>query len=300
MWSCCRRHSKYENLTLEDQEKSIYECLRKARAARATAAALEDHLKQKRAISDETAKLKEIESNKEAARFSVEAFDKLSDDLEQELKDEKKAEKKFDDADKTAKEEKKNLEAARVRLALILRYRRKEEEHKKRWDWRESKSPWVWLSAILWPFYLLPMLLFFLALALVFWFPWAFCRSIRPHDPTKVDKYGDLVHQDFDPNLSLEDRRKVGRDVCSRIGRGPESVESGSGFGLQLRTFFWRRTWEMYQLLRELWVMLDRQGLQILGVTSGAIVIVWQLEMMVHDYRNSAVSGLVLAILRPA
>ena len=56
--------------------------------------------------------------------------------------------------------------------------------------------------------------------------------------------------------------------------------------------FFTRRTWEVYQVSRELYRMISRQGLQITGIICGYVIILLQVEMMVNDYLSENVSAL--------
>lgn len=47
----------------------------------------------------------------------------------------------------------------------------------------------------------------------------------------------------------------------------------------------------MYGYFREFWHMTTRQGLQVGGVGSGVVMLIFQVEMMWHDYSANNVSS---------
>ena len=151
-----------------------------------------------------------------------------------------------------------------------------------------------WWSKTLYLLYILPLLLLFLLLALLLAPPWTTCRFVRPYAPDVVDKEDGKRHRFFDEKGR---RKRMNfdkydadanftsdiRDVTARIGKGPE-------IGLGFWAFWLRRTWDMYELIRELLVMVYRQGLQVGGQLSGLAILVMQVWIMVHDYSESSVS----------
>lgn len=50
----------------------------------------------------------------------------------------------------------------------------------------------------------------------------------------------------------------------------------------------------MYGYFREFWHMTTRQGLQVGGMGSGVVMLVFQVEMMWHDYSASNVNPKLL------
>ncbi|WVQ74744.1 hypothetical protein IAR50_004349 [Cryptococcus sp. DSM 104548] len=99
--------------------------------------------------------------------------------------------------------------------------------------------------------------------------PFMFSKRTRPylpkrappdpkHPESKYEWYG--PEKDYPPGLAL-----------APIGKGP---------GIH------RRMWEMYGYFREFWYMNTRQGLQVGGFFSGAVILFFQVEMMWHDYAS--------------
>ena len=164
----------------------------------------------------------------------------------------------------------------------------------------------------------IPCLLLFFTLSLLMAIPWTYIKSCRPHERDGLGKpvYRDedrhrvrkndkgaknrriQFNQFEDHNLTKtqydHDRAKHSRTVWALPGRGPERTASG-GWDTT-KVFFVRRTWEMYELVRELWRMINRQGLQIIGVFCGVYIITFQIEMMIHDYLLPSVSPSVPCI----
>ena len=125
------------------------------------------------------------------------------------------------------------------------------------------------------------LLILLLPIVILFWIPWTFgflTPSLweSPRKKTKR-KYA---------NGEWDHRQKQPRGVFELPGRGIERLApGGSGFWA-----FWKgRAWELYELLRDLWRTVNRQGLQIGGVISGFIILVFHCEMMRHDYLSESV-----------
>ena len=137
--------------------------------------------------------------------------------------------------------------------------------------------------------YIIPMLVFFFDLAIIFAIPWTYLKYTRPKGFRNAE--GKRTRQEFDSKYELEDRGQEVRDVFAKIGNGPEGKEGGTRW-----MFFSMRTWEMYELLRELWRMLSRQGLQVTGVVSGTLIALMQVIMMIHDFNDSSVSHSMLSL----
>lgn len=124
----------------------------------------------------------------------------------------------------------------------------------------------------------LPFLLFILILlAILATLPYLFFKRARPRllpgsrpDPkypkSGYEWYG--PEKDYPPGLAL-----------APLGQGPGAK--------------WR-VWEMYGYFREFWHMTTRQGLQVGGVGSGVVMLVFQVEMMWHDYSASNVNPKLL------
>ena len=155
-----------------------------------------------------------------------------------------------------------------------------------------AESQKDWWSKTLYLLYILPLLLIFVLLALALAPLWSICRVSRPYVPETVDKEtgeryrlldnkGRRIRMNFDKYEADANLKHDIRDVTARIGKGPES-----GFW----TFWLRRTWDMYELTRELEIMVYRQGMQVVGILSGVSILVMQVWMMVHDYTQPGVS----------
>lgn len=76
-------------------------------------------------------------------------------------------------------------------------------------------------------------------------------------------------------------------DAFAWPGKG---IESQAPSGKRARAFFKGRPWEIYELMRECWRTINRQGLQIGGVVCGLLLIFFRAEQLYHDYNNPAVS----------
>lgn len=97
----------------------------------------------------------------------------------------------------------------------------------------------------------------------------------------------------------------TGRTLTALYGQGPEcrakdynvmtaqDLEDVPGYKGQWRPMCWaflvERTWQMYELLNEVWGTLERQGLQVWTVLAAFTIFVCQLAEMSHDLRG--VSG---------
>ena len=143
----------------------------------------------------------------------------------------------------------------------------------------------------LWFFYVLPMFGILFVSAVILWLPWTFCKCCRPSG-TRNGKH--IKHTKFDPYRNRKERVDNVLAFLCPIGDGPESEWNG---GTMMFHLWWRRTWGMYQWLREVLHMTDRQGLQVLGVMSGLIILTMQAEMIGHDYMERNVSDRCLGDL---
>ncbi|ORX38687.1 hypothetical protein BD324DRAFT_621947 [Kockovaella imperatae] len=139
----------------------------------------------------------------------------------------------------------------------------------------------------------IPVWLFiFVPLAIVMALPYTYIKSCRPHERDDeghkkrvTDKFGHekTKHLDFNP---FQDHVKH-RNLTAFPGEGPEAT--AQGFWRSVRIGVVRRTWDMYQALRGSWRMINRQGLQVGGVVSGLIIIIFQVIIMVSDLTNENV-----------
>lgn len=122
--------------------------------------------------------------------------------------------------------------------------------------------------------YLPFLFLILFILALLATLPYLFFKRARPrllpgsrpdpkHPQSKYEWYG--PEKDYPPGLAL--------------------APLGQGSGVK-----WRM-WEMYGYFREFWHMTTRQGLQVGGVGSGVVMLIFQVEMMWHDYSANNVSS---------
>jgi hypothetical protein len=184
--------------------------------------------------------------------------------------------------------DRRSLETKRRSQEIAYRNRRRLESEER----RERHGP-LTLSNILYPIYIVPMLLILFALALVLWIPFASCRVARPRRQHEkgFDEKKRPLREAFDPD---DENSGYKRDVISRIGRGPEQSQKGAWDCFW--TFWTRRTWEMYTLLRDSYQMISRQGLQLLGLASGFIIACIQGEIMYHDFRTKNVFFAVLLV----
>lgn len=225
--------------------------------------------------------------------------------------------------------------AATIREDPIHFHKREQEEHeakeaRKRESWGtllsivcERPLSGEGLAIWLYPIYIVPMLSFFFAMAIILWFPWTFCEWARPG---ATDDEGNFLHVCYDPRESQAERRDQLRLVTNRIGKGLEgppdvdedeivdekrgrmteqerkskrthTKERGLDFEgysyeyepLGLWGFLKVRTWQMYELLRECVHAARRQGLQVLGMLAAIILGGFQFEMMVHDFNDKKV-----------
>lgn len=140
-------------------------------------------------------------------------------------------------------------------------------------------------------------------IVVIMWIPWSlsWCGSCcRPHKLNtkgeyELDEKGQKVSMKYD---KYDDHRQYVRDVFAPWGQGYEAKgmtrKDGSKRHAGWETWTWRfltgRSWELYELLRECWQMLHRQGLQVAGYLSGLTILMCQVEMMIYDYHNKAVS----------
>lgn len=122
--------------------------------------------------------------------------------------------------------------------------------------------------------YLPFLFLILFLLALLATLPYLFFKRARPrllpgsrpdpkHPQSKYEWYG--PEKDYPSGLAL--------------------APLGQGSGVK-----WRM-WEMYGYFREFWHMTTRQGLQVGGVGSGVVMLIFQVEMMWHDYSANNVSS---------
>ena len=150
------------------------------------------------------------------------------------------------------------------------------------------------------PFWIIFAICLFLVLALVFAIPWIF-KTFRPH---VISRDGRLTkdRRRFSA-IELEDiydeknrviyrgadsLKQDVRDVLALPGRGPE--RHGRSKGEMLSFFITQRSWDMYELLREVWRMLHRQGLQVAGIFSALTILICQACIIGHDFNDSHVS----------
>ncbi|OWZ40595.1 hypothetical protein C353_03810 [Cryptococcus neoformans AD1-83a] len=122
--------------------------------------------------------------------------------------------------------------------------------------------------------YLPFLFLILFLLALLATLPYLFFKRARPrllpgsrpdpkHPQSKYEWYG--PEKDYPSGLAL--------------------APLGQGSGVK-----WRM-WEMYGYFREFWHMTTRQGLQVGGVGSGVVMLIFQVEMMWHDYSANNITG---------
>jgi hypothetical protein len=150
----------------------------------------------------------------------------------------------------------------------------------------EFRAKWWYIGRrhrLMYLLYILPLLVITFATAIIVWLPWWLFKSCRPAPPSWVLKQP----------RSSKYRSHSMRDVFSPLGLGPEGDK-----GTSIWRGWWLRVWMAYEMVREMWHTARRQGLQVLGVLGAFSVLVMQLEMMVHDWTNSAVSATSNLVIR--
>ena len=181
---------------------------------------------------------------------------------------------------------------------------------------KPPRSCGAWIGAffrfLLKVIWALPCVVFFFTLSLLMAIPWTYIKACRPHER---GKNGRPVYRNADRKIVSKDKpgaknrriefnqfenhkitkaqldrdnHKHSRTVWALPGHGPE--RNANGEWETTKVFFVRRTWEMYELLRELWRMINRQGLQLISVACGATIVNYQVELIVHDYLLPSVS----------
>ena len=122
-------------------------------------------------------------------------------------------------------------------------------------------------------FLYIPFLLVGLWLAAcLLWLPWT-CGLWKPQrrDTPTYDKRGQVTS------------KRGKRDIFAPLGTTAEDQHGPT------HAYIWR-TWEMYRLMRECWRTLHRQGLQVVGVLCGLTIGLYQVELLIHDFTDGAVS----------
>lgn len=148
----------------------------------------------------------------------------------------------------------------------------------------QFRAKWLWMARryrLLYILYILPLLIICFALAVVLYLPWRLIPFLRP-DTTAIKE------KDHENRLKSRKRRfkhtaHNDRDVFAPIGYGPEML-TGLWYG------FWLRVYLAYEVFSEVFHTVRRQGLQVAGVVSAGTIAFFQVEMVLHDWTNSAVS----------
>ncbi|ORY35358.1 hypothetical protein BCR39DRAFT_3427 [Naematelia encephala] len=163
-------------------------------------------------------------------------------------------------------------------------------KHNSQWFSKLRRASWP--HKFLYFIYVIPMVLTFLILALVLFLPWTFIRPLRPNlwdDRNKKWARAVWSAQYRPPGngAGKQSRWNNNRDVRAPYGYGPEGQEN-YGFWTG---FCKKRTWEMYELLREIEHGARRQGLQVVGALSGIIIFAMQVWMMAEEYRKPQIKA---------
>ena len=122
------------------------------------------------------------------------------------------------------------------------------------------------------------------------WCPWTWIASTRPRkrengnylQDTKTKKFR---REKWDAYKTKHDERNVFAWPGEGVGE-----TGGRSCGSRTWRFFSGRSWGLYELIRECWRTVHRQGLQVFGVIAGLSIILFQLEMMAQDFKNGSVS----------
>ena len=152
-----------------------------------------------------------------------------------------------------------------------------------------TKNTFIFLFRAAWAIFLFVL---FLPPLIIFWIPWTFFSSCRPRLWLVFTKGNREVrrHERMEFRSGDDDRILQLASAFDWPGRG---IESQAPVGTRTRAFFKGRPWEIYELIRECWRTINRQGLQVGGVLSGLVIAFYQAEQMWHDYRSPAVSVVV-------
>lgn len=136
------------------------------------------------------------------------------------------------------------------------------------------------------------LLAIFLPIVILFWIPWTWFPSTCPTLYIAYLKKDELIRtrvkQKYDARDD-EDRVGEARDFFAYPGSGSEQ---NAPLGKRSGNFWKGRPWELYELMRECWRTINRQGLQIGGVLSGFTIFWCHIAMMVDAYHNPAVGRL--------
>lgn len=136
----------------------------------------------------------------------------------------------------------------------------------------------VYFFHIIWAIILLAL---FLPFVIILWIPWTFFPRSNPVLWISTTKRRRVKYGHGKTSRSEETR-----DAFAWIGQG---IERHSPRAHRTSMFFKGRAWEIYEVLRDSWRSIHRQGLQYAGVISGSIILLYQIEMMAHDYSNGSV-----------
>lgn len=161
----------------------------------------------------------------------------------------------------------------------------------KRFFKRIFRYIWVFIKTFFHIIYAFILLAFFLPIVTILWIPWTWFPSTCPSlYIAYLNKREELIRvkvkQKYDPRDD-EDRLGEARDFFAWFGNGSEQ---NAPMGKRTSYFFKGRPWELYELMRESWRTISRQGLQVGGALSGWIILWCHVFMMVHDFGSPAVS----------
>lgn len=149
-----------------------------------------------------------------------------------------------------------------------------------------TKNTFSFIFHTIWATFLL---LIFLPFVLLLWIPWTFIPWSRPHLWLEFRRGNRTVprRERVEFRSGADDRAVQLVEAFAWPGKG---IESQAPPGNRGRAFFKGRPWEIYELMRECWRTVNRQGLQIGGVIAGLVLIFFQVEQIAHDYQSPAVS----------
>lgn len=132
---------------------------------------------------------------------------------------------------------------------------------------------------IIWAIILLTL---FLPFVVILWIPWTWFPSSRPRLWISRTKKKQVVY-----GSGLTSRSQEVRDAFAWYGKG---VERHGPRSHRFSSFCKGRCWEIYEVMRDSWRTVHRQGLQLASILAGLILIAYQAEILGWDFSNENVS----------